>query len=340
MSSTLPILAPNELRNQPAANWLWHGYLATGNTTLLASQWKAGKTTLLSALLGKMRTGGELAGLTVKPARAVVLSEEDPSLWQPRHKMYNFGDNLGLLCRPFRGKPTHQQWAELMEQLTERQAVVGLDLLVIDTMITFLPGRNENNANLMAEALLPLQQLTSQGVAVLILHHTRKQESADGKMARGSGALAGFVDILIEKHWYGSPEGEDRRRRLQSWSRYSETTRQLIVEWMANGEYVARGDVYEEIFRSHWDLLHAVLAVAQGKLTREQIRRRWPEGHEPPEPITLWRWLSRAVEQGQVERSGAGHGHDPHRYWLKEKEPEFQQRKSALLDLPPLEELW
>jgi AAA domain len=37
----------------PAAplSWLWHGYLAAGNVTLLTSQWKSGKTTLLAVLL-------------------------------------------------------------------------------------------------------------------------------------------------------------------------------------------------------------------------------------------------------------------------------------------------
>jgi hypothetical protein len=46
------------------------------------------------------------------------------------------------------------------------------------------------------------------------------------------------------------------------------------------------------------------------------------------------------LEQGQVERGGAGHCHDPHRYWLKEKEAEFHKRRHDLLELPPLEELW
>ena len=32
-------------------DWFWQGYLAAGNITLLTSQWKAGKTTLLAILL-------------------------------------------------------------------------------------------------------------------------------------------------------------------------------------------------------------------------------------------------------------------------------------------------
>ena len=34
-------------------DWLWHGFLAASCTTLLTSQWKSGKTTLLSMLLSR-----------------------------------------------------------------------------------------------------------------------------------------------------------------------------------------------------------------------------------------------------------------------------------------------
>lgn len=49
--------------------WLWHGYLAPGNITLLTSQWKTGKTTLLSVLLARLKEGGTLAGLASLAAR-------------------------------------------------------------------------------------------------------------------------------------------------------------------------------------------------------------------------------------------------------------------------------
>jgi AAA domain len=34
--------------------WLWHGFLGPGKVTLLTSQWKSGKTTLVSLLLARM----------------------------------------------------------------------------------------------------------------------------------------------------------------------------------------------------------------------------------------------------------------------------------------------
>ena len=61
-------------------DWLWHGFVAGGNLTLLTSQWKAGKTTLLSLLLSRRKNGGQLAGLAIKPGKSVVVSEEPLAL--------------------------------------------------------------------------------------------------------------------------------------------------------------------------------------------------------------------------------------------------------------------
>ena len=84
--------------------------------------------------------------------------------------------------------------------------------VVIDPLAVFLPGNCENLAGVMTECLLPLRELTDRGVAVLLLHHPRKGKTRAGQAARGSGALASYVDILIEMHWYASPESDDRRR--------------------------------------------------------------------------------------------------------------------------------
>ena len=50
------VLIPQEVWDQELmaskevpADWLWQGFVARGNVTLLTSMWKAGKTTLLSS---------------------------------------------------------------------------------------------------------------------------------------------------------------------------------------------------------------------------------------------------------------------------------------------------
>src|SRR5690348_2782092 len=50
-------------------DWLWQGYIASGNITLFTSLWKAGKTTLISVLLARLHDGQPLAGLRVRPSK-------------------------------------------------------------------------------------------------------------------------------------------------------------------------------------------------------------------------------------------------------------------------------
>lgn len=107
-----------------------------------------------------------------------------------------------------------------MDHLSDLHAEHGIDLVVIDPLASFLPGRGESNAACMLETLGPLQHLANAGMSVLVMHHPRKGESSAGQAARGSGALAGYVDIIIEMTCADPSEPDDRRRRLQAWSRY------------------------------------------------------------------------------------------------------------------------
>src|SRR6266849_6801121 len=109
-------LSPQELAQAAshAGSWLWYGYLAAGKTTLLTSQWKSGKTTLISVLLARMAKGGELAGLPVTAGRAAVITEEGPDNWDARCRKLQIGKHVSFFCRPFRAKPTMAQWRGLI----------------------------------------------------------------------------------------------------------------------------------------------------------------------------------------------------------------------------------
>jgi RecA-family ATPase len=203
--------------------WLWHGFLASGHVALLTSQWKSGKTTLVSVFLARRTAGGELAGRAVTAGKTAVVSEESLRQWNLRRRKLGFGNDVAFFCRPFRGRPSSDQWLGLLDRLAELAAEHGVDLAVIDPLASFLPGSGENHAGTMLAGLLPLQRLTGLGMSVLLLHHPRKGEPPAGQMARGSGALAGFVDILVEMDWYTLGDDADRRRRVRAYSRFEET---------------------------------------------------------------------------------------------------------------------
>src|SRR5262249_13197903 len=101
-------------------------------------------------------------------------------------------------------------------------------------LAAFLPGSDENHAPSVLEALAPLRRLTSAGMAVL-LHHPRKAGGTDGRAARGSGALCGFADVLIEMGWRRAAGPTSRARRLRAWSRYRGAPPDLLIELNAEG---------------------------------------------------------------------------------------------------------
>ena len=71
------------------------------------------------------------------------------------------------------------------------------DLVVFDTLVDLWPVKDENNATDVQGALQPVRRLAD-GRAVLLVHHLRKSDGGEGTGSRGSGALAGFVDVLVE----------------------------------------------------------------------------------------------------------------------------------------------
>jgi hypothetical protein len=322
---TIQPLRPSELASaaQPGTSWLWHGYLAPRKVTALISPPKSGKTTLTSLLLARFAQGGQLAGLAVAPGQALVVSEEGASDWDARCRQLALGQNVQFLCRPFQGaRPTAAQWLALVAGLETLHRQEALDLVVIDALATLLPGYAETCAPKMLDCLLPLQALANLGPAVWLLHHPAKGKRADGQAARGSGALTGFADIIMEMSCVRRARSRDRRRRICAYSRYIETPRHLILELNAGGtDYLVRTDAAGTPLVQTWPEVHYILGKASDKLSQQAILERWPVEEDRPDRSTLSRWLKRATQQGLICRSGSGYRGDGFRYWLPGREP-------------------
>jgi RecA-family ATPase len=277
-------------------NWLWRGYLAPGQLTLLTSLWKSGKTTLLSVLLSRMKDGGELLGLPVRPGKAVVLSEENPILWNLRQQRLTFGEHIGIISRPIAGKASAADWRAVIDHAASVLGTEGGRLLVIDTLATMLPSGVETNADCMVRALAPLRRLAEQGVAVWIMHHPHKGKARAGRWSRGTGSLPGSVDIVLEMQVFRPDDPYDRRRLLDAHSRHEETPRRLLIEWTANGaDYRVIADPPDEEFERGWEAMRLVLSEFEDPQSAAEILRNWPPASPPPSRATLHRWLARGV---------------------------------------------
>ncbi len=321
----------------PAIPWLWDGYAAPGQVTILTSQWKSGKTTLLSILLNRFKAGGALADMPVTPTRPIVVSEEPDSLWRPRHHKLDLR-HVYFLCRPFAGKPTMDQWLDLIDQVADLRREHGLGFLAIDTISSLFPGGSENNADCVMRAMLPLQKLTDAGMAIWLQHHPKKGMCLPGQAARGSGAFGGNPDIVLEMYRCPYAGADDRRRRLIAFSRAERTPRQLVLELNAAGtDYRSLGDFASDEFVTNWERLRVVFEDAEGKLTRRDILAQWPADFARPADTSLYAWLCRAAGLGLIAHQGAGRRNDPFRYWLPTKEAEW---KKDVSETPAILEPW
>jgi hypothetical protein len=299
-------------------NWLWRGLLAAGKTTLLTALWKSGKTTLLAHLLAHRHTGGDLLELPVRPGVTAVLSEEGRDLWAMRLKKLDLGGKTCFVCRPYDARPSLQQVHDFVGHILKLKTERGVDLLVVDTLARFLPTANENNAGTMVDALGAYAGLTRAGLGLLYLHHPRKDDPGLGLAARGSGALTAAVDISLEmRHPGGDPF--TRRRRLCAWSRFDETPQHMLIELSPDHTHYTRLPDDSDDFQTHWDTLRLLLSATAAPMTRRDLHRAWP-GLPKPSDISIWKWLTRAVDLGLAHCEGKGTKTDPFRYGLTAKE--------------------
>lgn len=309
--------------------WLWDGYLARGNLTLLTSQWKAGKTTLIAGLLRAMAAGGPFLGRPAAPGRAVVVSEESPDHWAERVRAVPVGPHARLVSRPFPLRPTLEQWFELVARVEAVSAPEPVDLLVVDTLAAFLPGRTDSDPVAVLDFLAPLRLLSKSGAAVLVLHHPRKKAAEEGSAARGSGPLLGAVDVVLELHRVSQLPTDANRRRLVGRSRLAGTPPALAYEWTpGTADFRAVDDVADVRFRENWDQVAGALGA--GPRTHREVLAGWPADRPPPSAPQLYEWLGRAVRDGRAVRTGAGTKTNPFRFALP------SERRNGLPDLPPL----
>lgn len=232
----------SELRHREANDkWLWHGLLSRGGVTLLSALWKAGKSTLLTHLARAFDgRHADFLGLEIVPARVLYVTEEHEELWAERRDELGIGDHVGMVCRPFKGRPSPAEWAAFIGELVKAVSDHRFDLVVLDTISKLWPVREENDAGQVEDALMPLWNVTNMGAALLLVHHNRKSDGKEFTGMRGSGGLPAFCETLVEFR-RNSEDSRDNKRVLTNGGRYRETPHKLLIELTPSG-YVSHGD--------------------------------------------------------------------------------------------------
>jgi hypothetical protein len=305
--AALPFVSAAELRAQTPAepDWCWQSYLAPGILTLLAKPPKAGGSTLAVALAEAVaREADSFLGRAINGGPVVYVSEEPAATLA--HKLPAI-DTIRVLTRDAaRPKPS---WAELVAGSIEEALRVGAVLLVVDTMPYWasMAADAEKDAGAAQAAMAPLLDATRAGLAVLVPLHTRKGGGDDGEAVRGSGAIAGTADVVLELGRGKAP----RQRVLLALSRFPSTPGALLIERDELGAWSTIGEGERGDARAIGDRRALLAAMADGALTRSELERATdaPERQWHSELVAL-------VGEGKAQRTGAGKKGDPYRWEL------------------------
>jgi hypothetical protein len=304
--------------------WLWHGYLSRGGATLFNALWKAGKTTLLAHLVRAFGDGsGEFCGRPIVPARVLYVTEEDEETWCERRDGLGLGDHVAFASRPFRAKPSRQQWEQFLGDLRHHVRDGKFDLVTIDTISKLWPVEDENDAAEVERALIPIWGILAEGPAVLLVHHNRKSDGQEFTGGRGSGAFAAFVETIVELRRYDPKNNKDTRRKITGGGRYEDTPAEWVVELQrddAGPRYIgydpdagpligADGQAAPD--PADWRTLLDAIIAGQPGATVEQVNAaiRAARGRGVKEKT-----LTDELDT-RYRRAGTGKKGDPHRYY-------------------------
>jgi len=220
--------------------WVIPGFLAQECITELSGQTKAGKTTLVGAMVRSVLLGHSFLGVDVSLLGPVLYMTEEREA-----TFCVFLDRWSLRRSDLSYMTKERAWGKSWEEMVEWSEVegqrVGAVLLVVDTLSDWagLSEDAENKSGAAMEAMRPLQKAAESGLAVLVLRHDRKSGGELGQSGRGSSAFSGSADIvfqLLDQRHNGHPS----RRLLKGVGRLTGVPKELVIE-LQGGEYVCEG---------------------------------------------------------------------------------------------------
>ncbi len=272
----LPTEAPAALTaTPPAQRWLVDHLWARSGVGILGGAPKSFKTWLGLELATAVATGTPCLGrFAVRaPGTALIYLAED-GLGTVRERLDALararGRALGDLDMRVITAPTLRlDRQDDMRRLAVTVRVVRPRLLVLDPLVR-LHGADENNATEIATILSRLRVIQRHyDVAVLVVHHTRKQGGSrqHGQTLRGSGDLHAWGDSnLYLTH-------ERAGVRLTAEHRAAPAPQPVLIALQGDPPRLVPRDVHEEPeARPLEDRVVEQLRLADGPMSRKQLR--------------------------------------------------------------------
>lgn len=188
----------------PETDWLWHGWIAWEDISLMVGDPKTGKSLLALGLANAARAGTSFLGEPVAKATVGIFDLENP-LGEVHKRLRRVGlthddhDRLHYFHTPALNLATTEGAAQLNATIEHHQ----LDLIIIDSFRRAAPGVEENDSAAVSAFFAPLRRIIAgRRRTIIVIHHARKRTGGDqdtdpGQMTRGSGDFLAAIDSQL-----------------------------------------------------------------------------------------------------------------------------------------------
>jgi Bifunctional DNA primase/polymerase, N-terminal/AAA domain/Primase C terminal 1 (PriCT-1) len=289
----------------PSVVWAWRGYIATGTTTLLAGRPKVGKSTFLTAVVRAVTEGEPFLERSTAKTGVVLLTEERLPTLREKLERFGLGETVTLLLRS--RLPPDYDWPQVVQAAVAVAKKRGAGVLVVDVLDKWakVRGEQENAAGAMLEALAPLDRAAASGLAVVIVTHQRKAGGSHGEAVRGTNALIGGVDVVLELE-RARGNVDPAVRILRAESRFDSAPPELALRLGDEG-YESCGT--EAMVKAEHECAQVAALLSEEPRTSAEIA----EAAELP-GATVRRYLNELVDAEKARREGAGKRGDPYTF--------------------------
>ncbi len=174
----------------PKVPWVTKPFAARGEVTLVYGVAGAMKSLFCLGVANGVATGRDFAGVPCKKGTAVYLDAENGEYEVHRRVRSLSVSRKNLAIYDASGIHLVEDYEKVEAAVAENR---GATLVILDSLRRLLPGTEENDSSVMADALGVCKLLAQRlDVAVVVIHHAKK----DGENYRGSSAIGDQASIL------------------------------------------------------------------------------------------------------------------------------------------------
>jgi hypothetical protein len=203
----------------------------------------AGKTTLLLHAIRSVLREEIFLGQATRKVNVLLVTEENRRSLLPALERVGLSTETSGLHILTREEWAGIPWTQLTERLQQTCVDLKIGWMALDTFyaIARLVGEDENKSGCVSQAVAPVRDMVGKlDIAATLGRHERKSGGDIGESGRGSSALTGEADVILQLRRMSSNHSQDMRR-LEITGRIEQDC--LTIELSLGRYIVHEGDV-------------------------------------------------------------------------------------------------